>query len=57
MLVDFEEAVKRERVLNKQTLGSKMQADEAKYMVGIFKNGMLLRVYTLKFFIGHQANF
>ena len=49
MLVDFAEAVKKGRVLNKQTLGSKMQADEAKYMVGIFKNGMLLRVYTLKF--------
>lgn len=39
MFVDFEEAVKKGRVLSKQTLGSKIQADEAKYMVGVFRNG------------------
>ncbi|KAA8901432.1 Sin-like protein conserved region-domain-containing protein [Sphaerosporella brunnea] len=36
MIVDFQEAVKKGRVLNKQTLGSKIQPDEAKYMVGVF---------------------
>jgi DNA-directed RNA polymerase-3 subunit RPC5 len=40
MFVDFQEALKKGRVLNKQTLGSKIQADEAKYMVGVFTGGM-----------------
>jgi DNA-directed RNA polymerase-3 subunit RPC5 len=44
MLVDFQEAVNKGRVLNTQTLGSKMQPDEARYMVGVFRNGMLLCV-------------
>jgi len=44
MLVDFQEAVNKGRVLSTQTLGSKMQPDEARYMVGVFRNGMLLCV-------------
>ena len=40
MLMEFNEAVKKGRVLNKQTLGSKMQPDETKYMVGVFKFSM-----------------
>lgn len=40
MTMGFEDAVKAGRVLNKQTLGSKMQPDNTKYMVGIFKDGM-----------------
>jgi DNA-directed RNA polymerase-3 subunit RPC5 len=40
MFVDFNEALKKGRVLSKQTLGSKIQADEAKYMVGVFTAGM-----------------
>jgi DNA-directed RNA polymerase-3 subunit RPC5 len=42
LFVDFNEAVKKGRVLNKQTLGSKVQPDEAKYMVGVFHSGMSL---------------
>ncbi|KAF8248555.1 hypothetical protein K440DRAFT_583333 [Wilcoxina mikolae CBS 423.85] len=41
MVVDFAEAVKTGRVLSKQTLGSKIQADEAKYMVGVFREDQL----------------
>lgn len=41
MTMDFADAVKAGRVLSRQTLGSKMQPDNTKYMVGIFKNGML----------------
>lgn len=41
MFVDFQEAVKKGRILSKQTLGSKIQADEAKYMVGVFTGGTL----------------
>lgn len=40
MTMDFADAVKAGRVLSRQTLGSKMQPDNTKYMVGIFKNGM-----------------
>jgi DNA-directed RNA polymerase-3 subunit RPC5 len=42
-VVDFTEAVRTGRILSKQTLGSKIQADEAKYMVGVFKEGLVLR--------------
>lgn len=41
MTMDFADAVKAGRVLSRQTLGSKMQPDNTKYMVGIFKNGAL----------------
>lgn len=41
MTMQFEDAVKAGRVLSRQTLGSKMQPDNTKYMVGVFKNGML----------------
>ena len=41
MFVDFQEAVKNGRVFSKQTLGSKIQTDEAKYMVGVFTDSML----------------
>lgn len=37
--MDFAEALKRGRVLDRQTLGSRIQADNTKYMVGVFKNG------------------
>lgn len=40
MLMEFNDAVKKGRVLSKQTLGSKMQPDETKYMVGVFKFSM-----------------
>jgi hypothetical protein len=42
MYMDFGEAVKAGRVLNRQTLGSKMQTDNTKYMIGVFKNGKVL---------------
>lgn len=41
MMMDFADALKAGRVLSRQTLGSKMQPDNTKYMVGIFKNGAL----------------
>lgn len=41
MTMDFADAVKAGRVLSRQTLGSKMQPDNTKYMVGVFKNGTL----------------
>ena len=41
IFVDFQEAVKKGRVLNKQTLGSKIQADESKYMLGVFLGSRL----------------
>ncbi|KAI5795534.1 Sin-like protein conserved region-domain-containing protein [Geopyxis carbonaria] len=41
MYQDFGEAVKKGRILNKQTLGSKIHPDETKYMVGVFKNDQL----------------
>jgi hypothetical protein len=44
MLMDFQEALKKGRVFNKQTLGSKIQSDEARYMVGVFRDGMLLKL-------------
>ncbi|KAH0607573.1 uncharacterized protein H6S33_002607 [Morchella sextelata] len=39
--MDFAEALKRGRVLDRQTLGSRIQADNTKYMVGVFKNDQL----------------
>lgn len=39
MHMEFEEAVRAGRVLDRQTLGSKMQGDNTKYMVGVFKGG------------------
>ncbi|KAI5818598.1 DNA-directed RNA polymerase III subunit Rpc5, partial [Pyronema omphalodes] len=41
MLMDFQEALKKGRVFNKQTLGSKIQSDEARYMVGVFRDDQL----------------
>lgn len=41
MRMEFADAIKAGRVLNKQTLGSKMQPDNTKYMVGVFKNGII----------------
>ncbi|TGZ85126.1 hypothetical protein EX30DRAFT_337532 [Ascodesmis nigricans] len=41
MTMPFEEAEKRGRIMNKQTLGSKMQPEETKYMLGVFKDDQL----------------
>ena len=39
MYMDLAAAVKAGRILNRQTLGSKIQPDGTKYMAGVFKNG------------------
>lgn len=44
--MDFEDAVKKKRILAKQTLGSKMHPDQPKYMLGVFKDGKLNRIST-----------
>ncbi|PWW76544.1 hypothetical protein C7212DRAFT_19771, partial [Tuber magnatum] len=41
MYMDLAAAVKAGRVLNRQTLGSKIQPDGTKYMAGVFKNDKL----------------
>jgi len=40
MYMDLAAAVKAGRILNRQTLGSKIQPDGTKYMAGVFKNGI-----------------
>ncbi|KAK6531511.1 hypothetical protein TWF281_008312 [Arthrobotrys megalospora] len=40
-LLDFEEAKRRNRILNRQTLGAKMQGADANYFVGLFEEGKL----------------
>lgn len=42
--MDFNDAVKKGRILNKQTLGSKMHPDQPKYMLGVFKGGTLKHI-------------
>ncbi|CUS15842.1 unnamed protein product [Tuber aestivum] len=41
MYMDLAAAIKAGRILNRQTLGSKMQPDGTKYMAGVFKNDKL----------------
>ncbi|KAF3907706.1 hypothetical protein AA313_de0207925 [Arthrobotrys entomopaga] len=40
-LLDFEEAKRKNRILNRQTLGSKVQQTDANYFVGLFDEGKL----------------
>ncbi|KAK6539758.1 hypothetical protein TWF694_009954 [Orbilia ellipsospora] len=40
-LLDFEEAKRKNRILNRQTLGAKVQQTEANYFVGLFDEGKL----------------
>jgi DNA-directed RNA polymerase-3 subunit RPC5 len=58
VLVSFDEAVKKGRVLDKQTLGSKIQPDETRYMVGVFRNGeshSAIDYALVLFFRSHQS--
>ncbi|KAL7268814.1 hypothetical protein RUND412_008545 [Rhizina undulata] len=41
IFVDFEEAVSKGRVLDRQTLGSRMQSEGGRYMVAVFKGDNL----------------
>ncbi|KAF3929645.1 hypothetical protein ABW20_dc0108734 [Dactylellina cionopaga] len=40
-LLDFEEAKRKNRILNRQTLGAKMQQTDANYFVGLFEDDKL----------------
>ncbi|KAK6335428.1 hypothetical protein TWF696_002205 [Orbilia brochopaga] len=40
-LMDFDEAKRKNRILNRQTLGAKMQENDANYFVGLFEDGKL----------------